>query len=206
MCFYLFPTVISTLLLPKRKVKFKVTPKGLTQKQTSLDLKLMRPIIILLFLNLGAVALSMGKAHQANYFIGAEVVNLLWAQFITIVLGISIIAGIDLVEEREGIRVKCRESCKINLFNQPEACCYTSQLVDVSESGVAFLPPETLSLAVGQTFEFSIPGEPIQILAKVERVGQTIGCSFPDVTMSNIGSSSNLFFVVQVIGKAESCQ
>lgn len=182
MCFYLFPTIISTLLLPKRKVKFKVTPKGLTQKQTSLDLKLMRPIIILLFLNLGAVGISMGKAHQANYFIGAEVVNLLWAQFITIVLGISIIAGIDLVEEREGIRVKCEESCKINLLNPLEAC-HTSQLVDVSESGVAFLPPEGLSLAVGQTFEFSIPGEPIQIIAKVERVGKTIGCSFPNVTI-----------------------
>jgi mannose/fructose/N-acetylgalactosamine-specific phosphotransferase system component IID len=130
MCFYLFPTVISTLLLPKSKVKFKVTPKGLTQKQTSLDLKLIRPIIILLFVNLLAVAISMFKAHQANYFIGAEVVNLLWAQFIAIILGISIIAGIDLVEEWQGFRVKCTEPCKISFANQPEAI-YMSQLVNI---------------------------------------------------------------------------
>ena len=182
MCFYLFPTVISTLLLPKRKVKFKVTPKGLTQKQTSLDLKLMRPIIILLFLNLGAVAISMGKAHQANYFIGAEVVNLLWAQFIAIVLGISIIAGIDLVEEREGLRVKCTEPCEIKFSKQSEAV-YLSQLVDMSETGVAFQKQETLSLSIGQVLEFSIPGEPFKVTAKVERIGKTVGCSFENLTL-----------------------
>jgi hypothetical protein len=47
---------------------------------------------------------------------------------------------------------------------------------------VAFQNPETLSLSLGQTVVFSIPGEPIQITAKVERVGDVIGCSFLDLT------------------------
>jgi cellulose synthase (UDP-forming) len=98
MCFYLFPTVISTLLFPKRKVKFNVTAKGLSNNQTTLNFKLMRPLIILLFVNLVAVSISVWKAYNSNFFIEAEVINLLWAQFIVIVLGISIIAGIDLVE------------------------------------------------------------------------------------------------------------
>jgi cellulose synthase (UDP-forming) len=181
MCFYLFPTILSTLLLPKRKVKFKVTAKGLSNKQTSLDFKLMRPIMILLLLNLGAVATSVWSANKADFFIGADVINLLWAQFISIVLAISIIAGIDLVEERDGLRVKCSESCKISVLDGSENSCF-SRLVDISETGAAFQSPETLSLAIGQTLEFSIPGEPIQVTAQVRRVGEVIGCSFLNVT------------------------
>lgn len=182
MCFYLFPTVISTLLFPNRKVKFNVTAKGLNNNQTSLNFKLMRPMIVLLFLNLGAVGISVWKAHSANFFIGAEVVNLLWAQFISIVLAISIIAGIDLVEERQSLRVKCSEPCQIRIL-EALTTSFASKLVDISETGVAFRKPETLSLSVGQTLEFSIPGEPIHLMAKVERVGENIGCSFLNVSL-----------------------
>jgi cellulose synthase (UDP-forming) len=180
MCFYLFPTVISTLLFPNRKVKFKVTDKGLSNKQTTLNFKLMRPIIILLVVNLIAVGVSVFKAHSSDFFIGAEVINLLWAQFIAIVLAISVIAGIDLVEERESLRVKCSEPCKIHLDDSETD--YISTLVDISETGVAFCKPENLSVTVGQTLEFSIPGEQIQLRAEVKRVGETIGCQFLNVT------------------------
>ncbi len=181
MCFYLLPTLISTFLLPKRKIKFKVTDKGLSNKQTSLNFKLMRPLIILLFINLLAVAISTWRASMAEFFIGAEVVNHLWAQFISIVLGISIIAGIDLVEERRGLRVKCSERCKIQVLDGSETYCF-SKLVDISETGVAFQNPHSLSLTSGQTLEFSIPGEPIQLTAQVKRVGEVIGCYFLNVT------------------------
>jgi cellulose synthase (UDP-forming) len=180
MCFYLFPTVISTLLFPNRKVKFKVTDKGLSNKQTTLNFKLMRPIIILLVVNLIAVGISVFKAHSSDFFIGAEVINLLWAQFIAIVLAISVIAGIDLVEERESLRVKCSEPCKIHVDDSETD--YFSTLVDISETGVAFWKPENLSLTPGQTLEFSIPGELIQLRAEVKRVGETIGCQFLNVT------------------------
>jgi cellulose synthase (UDP-forming) len=180
-CFYLVPTLLSTLLLPKRKVKFKVTDKGLSQKETSIDVKLMRPLLILLFLNLGAIVVSLFRAHKADYFIGAEVINLLWAQFIAMVLGISIIAGIDIVEERQGLRVKCSDRCEVSVSKESETY-YSSNLVDISESGVAFQSPETLSVVLGQTLEFSIPGEPIQLMVKVVRVGEVIGCSFLDLT------------------------
>ena len=181
MCFYLFPTVISTLLFPNRKVKFKVTDKGLSNKQTTLNFKLMRPIIILLVVNLIAVGVSVFKAHSSDFFIGAEVINLLWAQFIAIVLAISVIAGIDLVEERESLRVKCSEPCKIHLDDSETD--YFSTLVDISETGVAFWKPENLSLTIGQTLEFSIPGEQIQLRAEVKRVGESIGCQFLNVTI-----------------------
>ncbi|GAB4182844.1 MAG: glycosyltransferase [Coleofasciculaceae cyanobacterium] len=180
MCFYLFPTVISTLLFPNRKVKFKVTDKGLSNKQTTLNFKLMRPIIILLVVNLIAVGVSVFKAHSSDFFIGAEVINLLWAQFIAIVLAISVIAGIDLVEERESLRVKCSEPCKIHLDDSETD--YFSTLVDISETGVAFWKPENLSVTLGQTLEFSIPGEQIQLRAEVKRVGESIGCQFLNVT------------------------
>lgn len=182
MCFYLVPTIFSTLLLPKRKLKFKVTDKGLSQKQTTLDLKSMRPILILLFFNLCAILISVFNAHKSNYFIGSDAVNLIWAQFISLVLAISVIAGIDLVEERNGLRVKCSELCKISVLDCPEKYAF-SKLVNISETGVAFQNPENISLLVGQTIEFSIPEEPIQLMAKVERVGETIGCSFSDVTV-----------------------
>ncbi len=181
MCFYLLPTIISTLLLPNRKVKFKVTDKGLSNKQTSLDFKLMRPLIFMLVLNLIAVGISVWRANKADFFIGAEVVNLLWAQFISIVLAITIIAGIDLVEERRSLRVKCLEGCKIQVLDGSETYFF-SKLVDISESGVAFQKVENLSLTIGQTLEFSIPGEPIQLTAQVMRVGEAIGCSFLNVT------------------------
>jgi cellulose synthase (UDP-forming) len=182
MCFYLFPTVISTLLFPKRKVKFNVTAKGLSNNQTTLNFKLMRPLIILLFVNLVAVCISVWKAYNSNFFIEAEVINLLWAQFIAIVLGISIIAGIDLIEERQALRVKCSEQCKIRVLDGSETT-YSSNLVDISETGMAFQKPENLSLTLGQMLEFSIPGESIKLTAEVKRVGDVIGCYFLDMTL-----------------------
>lgn len=181
MCFHLLPTIINTLVLPKRKVKFKVTDKGLSNKQTSLDFKLMRPLFVFLMLNLIAVGISVWRANKADFFIGAEVVNLLWAQFISIVLAITVIAGIDLVEERKSLRVKCSERCKIQVLGGLKTYCF-SKLVDISETGVAFQKIEDLSLTIGQTLEFSIPGEPIQLTAQVMRVGEAIGCSFLNVT------------------------
>lgn len=181
-CFYLVPTLLNTLLLPKRKVKFKVTDKGVSQKQTSLDIKLMRPLIILMSVNLAAVVISILRAHKSDYFIDAEVINLLWAQFIALVLGISIIAGIDLVEERQGLRVKCSDRCQICVSGDSDSSSYFSHLINISESGVAFESAENLSLTIGQTLDFSIPEEPIQIKAKVVRVGETIACSFLDLT------------------------
>jgi cellulose synthase (UDP-forming) len=181
-CFYLVPTLLSTLLLPNRKVKFKVTDKGLSQTQTSLDIKLMRPLIILMSFNLAAVVISILRAHKADYFIDAEVINLLWAQFIALVLGISIIAGIDLVEEREGLRVKCSDRCQISVSDDSDTSSYFSHLINISESGVAFESAENLSLTIGQTLDFSVPGEPMQIKAKVVRVGESIACSFLDLT------------------------
>ena len=181
MCFHLLPTIISTIVLPKRKVKFKVTDKGLSNKQTSIDFKLMRPLFFLLFLNLIAVGISVWRANKADFFIGAEVVNLLWAQFISIVLAITVIAGIDLVEERRSLRVKCSERCKIKVLDGSETYCF-SKLVDISESGVAFQKVEDLSLSIGQTVEFSIPGESIQLTAQVVRLGEAIACSFLNVT------------------------
>ena len=182
MCFYLFPTVISTLLFPKRKVKFNVTDKGISNNQTTLNFKLMRPLMILLVVNLIAVGISVWKAYNSNFFIDAEVINLLWAQFIAIVLGISIIAGIDLVEERQALRVKCSESCTIRVLDSSDIT-YSSNLVDISETGVAFQKPENLSLTLGQILEFSIPEESIKLTAEVKRVGDVIGCYFLDVTL-----------------------
>lgn len=182
MCFYLVPTIVMTLLFPKRKLKFKVTDKGLSQKQTTLDFKSMRPILILLFFNLCAIGISTWKAHRADFFIGSDAVNLIWAQFVSVVLAISVIAGIDLVEERKGLRVKCSERCKIRILDSPEKYVFSS-LINISETGVAFQKPENLSLTVGQNLEFSIPEEPIQLMAKVERVGEVIGCSFLNVTV-----------------------
>lgn len=182
MGFYLVPTVISTILFPKRKIKFKVTPKGLTQKETCIDFKSMQPILFFFALNLLAVGISIFRAQKADFFIGAEVINFLWAQFIVMVLAISVIAGIDVVEEREGIRVKCSEFCKINLLDDPETYCF-SRLVNISESGMAFPKPETLSLDIGQTIEVAIHGEPIQLTAEVKRIGENeIGCAFLNVS------------------------
>jgi cellulose synthase (UDP-forming) len=182
MCFSLVPTIISTFLFPKRKIKFKVTPKGLTQKETSLDFKSMRVILIFLCINLLAVGLSLFKAHRADFFIGAEVINFLWAQFIAIVLAISVIAGIDVVEERKGIRVNCSEFCKISFSDNPDTYFF-SELVNISETGVALQTPENLALAIDQTVDFSIPGEPFQLTAEVKRIGgNEIGCTFLDIT------------------------
>ncbi|HAA28949.1 MAG TPA: hypothetical protein DCE56_16230 [Cyanobacteria bacterium UBA8553] len=55
-------------------------------------------------------------------------------------------------------------------------------MVDISESGVAFQKVEDLSLSIGQTVEFSIPGESIQLTAQVVRLGEAIACSFLNVT------------------------
>lgn len=181
MCFYLLPTIISTILFPKRKIKFKVTPKGLTQKESLLDIKSMRPILILLGLNLIAAGVSVFRTHAANYNIGSEVINFLWVQFVLMVLMISVIAGIDIVEERQGIRVKCSELCKIKSLDGSDTYAF-SKLVNISETGMAFQKPENLSLLIGGKVEVSIPGEPFQLTAEIKRIGQEIGCAFLNVT------------------------
>jgi len=182
MGFYLVPTIISTFLFPKRKIKFKVTPKGLTQKESSLDFKSMRPILLFLGLNLISAGISIVRAQKADFFIGAEVINFLWVQFIVTVLAISVIAGIDIIEEREGIRVKCSEPCKISILDDTETS-FLSKLIDISETGAAFQKPESFSSDIGQTIKFSIHGEPIQLTAEVKRIYKNeVGCTFLNVT------------------------
>lgn len=131
-CFHLLPVLVSTLLFPGRKVAFKVTPKGITEKPAKLDLRLMAPIICLLALNSVSALSSLASVLSADmislHYGQVRVTNILWTEFNTVILAISLLSGVDALEGAP--RVQCGRSCTLRFGNHSEVEAW---LEDISE-------------------------------------------------------------------------
>ncbi|MBW4577272.1 MAG: glycosyltransferase [Aphanothece sp. CMT-3BRIN-NPC111] len=181
-CIPIANTVFKALAFPNKKNNFQVTPKGITSHKPAIALKLMRPLLFLLFINLGSILFAFYNSDISANATDTYTLSVLWAELNSVILVTSLLAGIGGVyssEERIAPRVRFENPCEVIVSSSlGEETHFSSTIYDMSEYGVSFYTPTTLNLQVGQLLKLLIPGEPFQLLAKVRRVGKVTGCRF----------------------------
>jgi cellulose synthase (UDP-forming) len=180
-CFHLVPMVVNTLLRPNAKVKFKVTPKGVTQNHASIDFRLMAPVLLLFSINFILFAFSLLAPGWLGYTGQSHVINVLWTGWNSMVLGLTILAGIDPpVEQRAAERIPCSDEFELIWIDGEKQVEARSHLVDLSELGAALPLSIAKPLQIGQVLTLSIPAAPLKLAAEVVRIKDVIGCQFLD--------------------------
>jgi cellulose synthase (UDP-forming) len=181
--FHLVPMVVNTMLRPNAKVQFKVTPKGLTQSQASIDFRLMTPVFLTFAANLILFILGTLFPGLTSYQGQSHIINVLWTGWNSMVLGLTVLAGIDPpVEERSAERIPCSDSCELTWLDGVEQVKARSHLIDISELGVAFAPHATAQLHIGKIITLTIPNEDLQLTIKIVRVKDDIAGQFLNAT------------------------
>ncbi len=171
-CFHLLPVVVKTALFPNKRVKFKTTPKEAGEVKT--DYKLMSPLLVLLFFNLLSIMVTVLQVRPGSGAMGSQIINLLWAQFNLLILGLGVIASMASGSDRRSSpRVQRAERCYVHIGNpaQPNQSqrSYPSELLDISESGAAIRLPEGIQFFPGDELYFSVPNEDLLLQLRLKR-------------------------------------
>ncbi|MCU0552603.1 MAG: glycosyltransferase [Leptolyngbya sp. Prado105] len=175
--FHLVPMIVLSLIRPNASVKFKVTPKGVIQKRSQINWKLMAPVLALFALNLILFITSTFETKNLNYS-ETHLINTLWAGWNTMILGLAILAGIDVVQERSSLRVDESAQCEIVVADEAETQV-RSRLINLSEEGLTFKLPSGFKFDHGQLLKLRIPSESMQFSAQVCWISSTaVGCQF----------------------------
>jgi cellulose synthase (UDP-forming) len=171
-CFHLLPVVVKTILFPHKRVKFKTTPKEAGAVTT--DYKLMSPLLVLLFFNLLSIMVTVVQVRPGSGAAGSQIINLLWAQFNLLILGLGILASMASGSDRRSSpRVQRAERCCVHI-GHPNAAThsqrsYSSELLDISESGAAIRLPASIHVFPSDELYFSVPGETFLLRLKLKR-------------------------------------
>jgi cellulose synthase (UDP-forming) len=166
-CFHLLPVIFNTIFRPNQKVKFKTTPKEWWKGK--LDASLLTPLFILLVLNIYTIALGFLHFEQIQRGSGAEIINLVWAQFNMLILVLGILSCLGVTDERSAPRLELGEIGWVARRDRPQERLEI-KLVDISETGVGFRLPRGLTVAVGEILQLGIPSENLQLTMRVQRV------------------------------------
>jgi len=171
-CFHLLPVVVKTLLFPKKRVKFKTTPKEEGQVKT--DYKLMSPLLLLLFFNLLSILVTVLQVRPGSGAVGSQIINLLWAQFNLLILGLGVLASMASGSDRRSSpRVQRAERCYVHFGNPnrrgSQQRTYASELLDVSESGAAIRLPNRIQVFPSDELYFSVPDEDFLLRLQLKR-------------------------------------
>ncbi len=171
-CFHLLPVVVKTILFPNKKVKFKTTPKEEGEVKT--DYRLMSPLLVLLFFNLLSIFVTVLQVRPGSGAMGSQIINLLWAQFNLLILGLGILASMaSKSDRRSSPRVQRAERCYVHIGSpeQPNNNhrTYASELLDISESGAAIRLPASIHVFPNEELYFSVPDEDFFIHLKLKR-------------------------------------
>lgn len=176
----------------KRVSTFKVTNKALASQGINLNLRMMRHIIILLAISLGAIAYSFRNPERFDQDI--YVFYLLWAQFNILMLGAAFIAGVDTDRDRGFPRVPCVE---IGALHMPNGTDTYIQIIELSEWGFSFSSKDLPNLSRLDTVELHIIDSGIRGHAVVEKIRQSkkqYYCRFINLSDKDIWKIVNLAY------------
>lgn len=170
-CFHLLPVVVKTILFPNKRVKFKTTPKE--EGEVITDYKLMSPLLVLLFFNLLSIFVTVLQVRPGAAM-GSQIINLLWAQFNLLILGLGVLASMaSNSDRRSSPRVQRAERCYLHIGHSEAPGkaqrTYASDLLNISESGAALRLPARIPVLPSDALYFSVPGETFLLRLKLER-------------------------------------
>ncbi|WP_231137379.1 UDP-forming cellulose synthase catalytic subunit [Chromobacterium paludis] len=162
-CYIIPPTTVA-LLFPGLG-RFNVTAKGGVKEEDYVDWGISRPYLALLLLILAGMGMGIYRlVYGLSYEVGTVIVNLIWAGYNAMLLGVALAVARELRQVRVTHRVRASLPVTLHLPDGKACRCHT---LDYSEGGMALqlnsqsklkLPRDTeldLSLRVdGRSYAF----------------------------------------------------
>jgi len=119
-------------VLFSRPIPFKVTPKGLNAKKTTISLRTAIPHIIMLILTVLGLALTIPKLfYNPPAIVDGDMINILWAVYNGFAITMGILVCIERPRKRATDRLVVDEPITIDA--EEGAIC---KIVDISETGI----------------------------------------------------------------------
>lgn len=189
---YLALSALSELFL-KKKLNFKVTPKGISTSERKFLWKATVPHIILLILTITALIKACIMIYHNNHDIGIVYINLFWVIF----NGIGIIMACLIAFERPRFRQSERFNVNANgIINEKFDC----KVIDISDSGakIQTFSNEELKLQINSNrLDLKVEGLSINgDVAWVNDNSKTInlGLRFQNMSTSQYLQLTNIMF------------
>ncbi|MDQ2843837.1 MAG: UDP-forming cellulose synthase catalytic subunit [Acidobacteriota bacterium] len=143
--YILLPTTFA-LLNPKWG-KFNVTAKSSVVEESFFDWKIARPYLFLLALNLIAVIVAIPRYFTAGDPSGVLAINVVWALFNSLMLGVCVAVSFESRQRRSTVRVEADLTATLTLSPDDLHHC---RVIDLSEGGLALRSDRILNSAAGQ--------------------------------------------------------
>jgi cellulose synthase (UDP-forming) len=143
--YILLPTTFA-LINPKWG-KFNVTAKSSVVEESFFDWKIARPYLALLALNLLAIIVAVPRYFTGADASGVLAVNIVWAIFNTLMLGVTIAASYESRQRRSTARVEADLTATLTLGAGDVHHC---RVIDLSEGGLALRSDRVLDATAGQ--------------------------------------------------------
>ena len=151
--YILLPTMMA-LINPKLG-KFNVTAKGGVVKHTFFDIRIAQPFLILLFFNLAGLLVAIPR-----FFIwdrdrpGTIIMNVLWAFFNVIILGVCVAVAREMKQLRTNVRVSVVTPVMATL---PDGRLISGETIDMSSGGASIRFPEPVDLVPQMQVRLAFP-------------------------------------------------
>ncbi|AXE32035.1 UDP-forming cellulose synthase catalytic subunit [Chromobacterium phragmitis] len=150
--YIVIPTTVA-LLFPGLG-KFNVTAKGGVMNQDFVDWDISKPYLCLLAFNLLGIGFGVWRlAAGPDYEMGTAVINMFWAGYNAMLLGVALAVARELRQVRVAHRVRASLPVTLHL---PDGRAYRCWTLDYSEGGMALQLARELRLSLARDAELTV--------------------------------------------------
>ena len=190
--FILIPTTLA--LISPRKGVFNVTPKSMNRAQKRYDWLMASPFLAIAALNLFGIGLGVNRLLAGEGAFGTLAINIAWACYSTMILGVVLGVAEEPKEMRSDIRIPARVPAFAVTTNGRRIEGVT---VDISFRGARIETPDAVHLKQGEltTIGFDVFGQESRITGRVVRVEKwALQVRFANLTLAQEEALTRLIF------------
>ncbi|MEZ5396689.1 MAG: UDP-forming cellulose synthase catalytic subunit [Bryobacterales bacterium] len=190
--FILIPTTLA--LIEPRKGIFNVTPKSMSRNARRYDWLIASPFLVIAALNIVGIYLGVQRMAAGEGEVGTLVINIIWACYSTLILGVVL----AMAEEPEEVRSEPRVPVCVPVFAVMEdGGRVEGESRDVSYGGVRMETPDASNLRQGgqTTVGFRVFGQDLRIPGRVVRVDKwSLQIRFANLTLAQEEALTRVIF------------
>lgn len=190
--FILIPTTLA-LISPLKGV-FNVTPKSMKKDVKRYDWAMAAPFLVIATLNLLGIAMGVHKLLSGTAEFGTLAINIAWACYSTMILGVTLAVAEESGESRSDTRVPVHAPTFATL---PDGQRISGVTHDLSYVGARIESPDAAKFSRGDqtTIGFDVFGEEARITCRVVRVDKWIAqLRFANLTLAQEEALTRLIF------------
>ncbi len=190
--FILIPTTLA--LISPHKGVFNVTPKSMKKDVKRYDWAMAAPFLVIAALNLVGIAMGAHKLIRGAAEFGTLAVNIAWACYSMMILGVVLAVAEESGESRSDTRVPIQAPTFATL---PDGRRISGVTQDISYRGARIESSDAAKLARGDqtTVGFDVFGEEARITGRVVRADKwTAQVRFANLTLAQEEALTRLIF------------